>query len=309
MNSTWPLDRIDTSARESMATPLVSVIVPVYNDGLGMLTCLQALGRQTYPTNRFEVVVVDNGSQPRIRIRDGHPFLVRLQFCEIAGSYAARNAGVAIAEGEVLAFTDADCTPCPEWVESGVARLLGENGSKIIGGEVLVTEHRKRTGTSLYQHVVGFQQRENIQERNFSATANLFCTAQQFRDIGPFDERLLSGGDREWAWRALRRGYPIVFEPRAVVSTTPRVSLLAAIRQARRVAAGRHQIRAYGVAHIGADALRPHRSPGRSMLWILSCPKLSLWERAKVLNVAILIKTATVLEAMRLHMGGKAERR
>src|SRR6478672_8526953 len=44
--------------------PFVSVIVPVFNDPVRLRTCLQALGRQSYPRDRFEVIVVDNGSAP-----------------------------------------------------------------------------------------------------------------------------------------------------------------------------------------------------------------------------------------------------
>src|ERR1044071_6513252 len=103
--------------------PFVSVIVPVWNDSARLDRCLRALEEQTYPGDLYEVVVVDNGSDeplgPVIE-RHGRASLVRETK---PGSYAARNTGLAHARGEVVAFTDADCLPAPDWIEQGVARL------------------------------------------------------------------------------------------------------------------------------------------------------------------------------------------
>jgi len=108
--------------------PLVSVIIPVYNDPDGIRRCFEALRKQSYPTERFEILAVDNGSTDDTRavIQDalaGVPNGYLLVEDEIQGSYAARNAGIERATGEVLAFTDADCTPAPTWIESGVKTL------------------------------------------------------------------------------------------------------------------------------------------------------------------------------------------
>src|SRR5690606_21992846 len=126
----------------------------------------------------------------------------KLVVCRTPGSYAARNEAVKAASGSVLAFTDADCEPAPDWISAGVAELQRLSDSSIVGGEVRFAEPAKRSGTALYQMSVGFQQEENIRDRGFSATANLFCSYATFMRIGPFNELLLSGGDREWAWRA-----------------------------------------------------------------------------------------------------------
>lgn len=289
--------------------PDVTVIVPVFNDAAGVLSCLGALAGQTYPADRFEVVIVDNGSTPPLILPETFAFTVRVTRCETPGSYAARNAGVKAAAGKILAFTDADCIPRPEWIEQGVIRLSREGGRCIVGGEVRIVEPAERRGVSLYQFVTGFSQRENIEQKGFSATANLFCPVREFMASGPFDERLLSGGDREWAWRSARSGFRVVFEKHAVVETRPRTSLRAAIRQARRVAAGRKFLREHGLDHIGPQALAPHRSPLQSIRWILRQRQLSWWERIKVLQAATLLKGAGHIEAMRLHFGGSAERR
>src|SRR5918998_5105397 len=104
--------------------PFVSVIVPVYNDQEDLVLCLEALENQTYPKDRYEVVVVDNGSKESIE-----PVVSRFTCASAAredrpGTYAARKNGLRLARGEIIAFTDADCIPTPQWLEKGVGKLL-----------------------------------------------------------------------------------------------------------------------------------------------------------------------------------------
>jgi glycosyltransferase involved in cell wall biosynthesis len=97
--------------------PFVSVIIPVYNDVERLVLCLEALGKQTYARDRFEVVVVDNGSTSTIRpVVEAFPYCVAA-FEAQPGSYAARNRGIAVSRGEIVCFTDADCVPSEGWIE------------------------------------------------------------------------------------------------------------------------------------------------------------------------------------------------
>jgi glycosyltransferase involved in cell wall biosynthesis len=291
--------------------PQVSVIIPVYNDSTGVERILSALAQQSYPSDLIEVIVVDNGSQPPLSLdTSGLPFRSRILVCPVAGSYAARNYGTRSAQGEILAFTDADCIPERRWLELGVSQLLKLVENKwIVGGEILFLEPAQRSGTALYQYLIGFQQAENIAERNFSATANLFCWASTFSQVGPFDERLLSGGDREWCWRAEKLGIHVVYCPRAIIHTHVRSSLRGAIRQARRVAAGRRELKALKITHMGDEKVAPHRSGLSALMWILSNTELNGVQKAKVLFAATVIKLASILEEARLRLGSKPERR
>jgi GT2 family glycosyltransferase len=288
---------------------IVSVIIPVFNDQPGALNCLEALRAQSYPAEKTQVILVDNGSAPPLEIDQTYPFELHVERCLTPGSYAARNAGAGIATGDLIAFTDADCVPDKDWLRNGIAAIQSGRESCLAGGEVLISEPKIRTGVALYQYATGFQQRENIEAKGFSATANLFCSRDNFKRIGPFDERLLSGGDREWAWRARRTGIDITFVADAIVSTPPRTSLREATRQARRVAAGRYYLHVLELDWIGQPALHPHRGPIEALSWILRRSELSFFERLKVLGAASAIKTATFAERIRIRLGGLAERR
>lgn len=299
--------RADADFPDAREHPRVSVIVPVFNDQHGIEKLLAALRAQTYAN--FEVIVVDNGSTPPLDPGLAWPFSLSLLRCETPGSYAARNRGTWAATGGVLAFIDADCVPDPTWLEQGIARLTTGGERLVVGGEVLFNAPEQRSAVALYQLATGFQQEMNIQHRRFSATANLFCTTELFRELGGFDERLLSGGDREWAWRAAAAGAPTIFQPDAIVRTAPRTSLRDAIRQARRVAAGRHNLRVNALTHAGPEALTPHRSPLQAFLWLLHRDEFSLRERLSVIATAFVLRIVSLVETVRVRLGRPAERR
>src|SRR5207244_1921243 len=106
----------------SAPSPVASVVIPVFNDRQRLERCLDALEQQTYPAERFEVIVVDNGSTQTL---DDLATRYRIQLGRESrpGAYAARNRGLAMAVGEVIAFTDSDCLPDRDWMERGVAAL------------------------------------------------------------------------------------------------------------------------------------------------------------------------------------------
>lgn len=288
---------------------LTSVIIPVYNDVAGIARTLEGLAWQSWPVDGIEVLVVDNGSEQPVALLAEYPFPVQVIRCETPGSYAARNAGAAVAKGEVFAFTDADCIPCKHWLERGIDSLIEGKGKWAVGGEVVFTRDDSPTSVALYQMVIGFGQESNIRDKGFSATANLFCTKAQFEEVGPFDERLLSGGDREWAWRASKYQIGMVYQPDAIIYTAPRSTLRGAIRQARRVVAGRAGLRKLGLAHMGDAAVAKQRSSWESVSWILGNREFGVWGKLRVLSVATLIRCAAGVESVRLALGARAERR
>jgi len=289
---------------------LISVIIPVYNDQHGLDECLRALGNQSLPYQNFEVVVVDNASQPEIKLPKLANLNCILETCEKLGSYAARNVGVRIASGEVIAFLDADCLPEKDWLEQGLAAVQSAPLKTLVGGEVKLTTSEKPTAVELYQCLTGFGQQYNIEQQNFSATANLFVRQEQALLIGKFNENLLSGGDREWSWRAKAHGFDIKFSRSTLVATVPRKSLGAAIKQARRIAGGRYHFKKLSAADSHGDitGLAPRRGTWEATWWLLTHAELSLIDRSRVFSVAITLKLVQMIETFRLEKGASPER-
>jgi hypothetical protein len=206
----------DAKGKDRRLPPMVSVIIPVLNDPDGIRRCIDALRRQSYPEDRYELIVVDNGSTdstPDVAAELG----ARL-FRETTkkGSYAARNTGLENADGEILAFTDADCTPSRCWIEEGV-RPMNEDGADLVGGRVRFRLARHPTGAEVWDSVTNMQIDENIRTRGVAKTANLFAGQHVFDEIGDFPDDMTSGGDVAWTERATGHGFKLVYAPLAEV--------------------------------------------------------------------------------------------
>ena len=112
--------------------PLISIIVPVYNVKNYLEKCLQSICGQTY--KNLEIILIDDGSSDGsgelcnlFAQRDGR---IKVIHQTNAGQSAARNRGLAVAQGELLGFVDSD-----DWIEPDMYEflyhLLKENGADI----------------------------------------------------------------------------------------------------------------------------------------------------------------------------------
>src|SRR2546428_6111424 len=200
-----------------------SVIVPTYERPAAIVSCIRALTLLHYPKDRFEVIVVDDGSAEPVEAMIGK-FGGALQLRVIrqanAGPGSARNAGVKIARGEYLAFTDDDCMADGEWLNALDQRFQAEPQA-CVGGQVangLYDNPYSVASHLLLEHV-----REYFAERNssllFFTTNNIAFPAPALRKIGRFFNRyrLVASEDREICYRWTAAGGSLVWEPRAKV--------------------------------------------------------------------------------------------
>lgn len=219
--------------------PRVSVIVPVLNGGRRVERCLEALRNQTWPASRLEIIVVDNGSvdDTRARVRD-HGAVLMVER-SAASPYVARNAGLARARGEVLAFTDADCIPAKDWVEQGLAELERQ-GADLAGGQVRFSFGEHATAGELLDAVKNLDNERSIAELGAAKTGNLFVTRRVFDALGGFAADRRSGGDVEFTGRASGAGFALVYAPDALVEKRARRAPALARKQYR---VGRGELR------------------------------------------------------------------
>ncbi|HET9905373.1 MAG TPA: glycosyltransferase family 2 protein [Anaerolineales bacterium] len=101
-------------------TPTVSVIIPTYNRKDSLLRTLDSLKRQSFPAERMEVIVVDDGSSddtPTISSQK-FPFTFRYLRQKNQGATAARNYGAQTSQSEILIFIDDDVIPSAQTLEA-----------------------------------------------------------------------------------------------------------------------------------------------------------------------------------------------
>ncbi|MDA0323405.1 MAG: glycosyltransferase [Verrucomicrobia bacterium] len=113
-----------------------SIIVPAHRRPESLRRCLEALDGQDYPRERYEVVVVDDGSPDPLEplVHDATRGLrIRFERQAQQGPGPARNAGALVAHGQWLAFTDDDCVPQPGWL-SAFARQFERSPTALLGG-------------------------------------------------------------------------------------------------------------------------------------------------------------------------------
>ncbi|MGV2829977.1 glycosyltransferase [Myxosarcina sp. GI1(2024)] len=289
------------------ALPSVSAIVPVFNDLQRLHKCLAALATQIYPSELYEIVVVDNGSERSIINELACYQQVVYTYEPIPGSYAARNRGISIAKGKVIAFTDSDCIPQPEWLLNGVRALLSNPELGIVGGkvELFYQNPQQLTAVELYESLHAFPQKDNIDKFHFSVTANLFTFKHLFEEVGRFNQRLKSNGDREWCHRVFDRGYQLAYEAQAVVMHPARHSLAEMYRKHLRIVGGQEQLKPKFNLGLILGFLPPLKYCWRVLRLK---QKYSLVNKVQIILVMGILKYGGQLERIRIKTGSLAQR-
>lgn len=299
--------------------PFVSVIIPVFNDADRLKLCLEALERQTYGGDRYEVIVVDNGSTEDIKSVVA-PFSHAVYAHEARpGSYAARNKALTLAQGEILAFTDADCIPAPTWLEHGVRHLLQTPNCGLVAGRIELFFHdpSRPTAVELYDSVkIGFPQQKFLEESNYGATANVFTFRSVMEAVGSFDDTLKSSGDREWGQRVFAAGYQQFYADDAYVSHPARRTWGELHKKVVRITGGHldlQQKRGVSSVRFVADvllaSLKDFLPPFRMYFHICSYKNLKSHKQRIQFAIAMLyVRYVRGWERLRLLAGGASSR-
>jgi GT2 family glycosyltransferase len=203
-----------------------SIVVPTYDRLRRLAACLDALAALDYPRDAYEVVVVDDGSStPLDDVVAAHAgdATVRLHRQANAGPACARNAGLAHATGDWLAFTDDDCAPEPGWL-AALAAAADAHPDALLGGHTTNGLDGNRCAAAS-QLLVTYLYEElragpgEASEPAFFASNNIAAPAGRLRDLGGFDAAfpLAAGEDRDLCDRWRHAGGRLVHVPEAVV--------------------------------------------------------------------------------------------
>ncbi len=184
----------------------ISVVIPTLNRASKLERCLGALSRQSSDAD-FEIRGAEGGSTDgTLRLLEGSD-LPNLSFLieRKRGAGAARNSAVRAARGSLVAFTDDDCVPGPDWLSGLRAALPEDQKCAGVGGMVSPMKDcvvsrfldRSRAGRNI----------EWGGKAIHLPTTNSMYRRSALQDVGLFDERVLICEDIELSQRILRKGY------------------------------------------------------------------------------------------------------
>ena len=288
------------------STRFVSVVIPVYNNSELLRKCLTALANQTYSQEQYEIIVVDNGSQEDIKSVISDFQQAKLTYESKPGSYAARNQGFSVAKGEIIAFTDSDCIPAPDWIEKGVQNLLDDENCGLVGGRIEKIFKREDPSALEFYDSFFLNQKKYILAEKFGATANLFTRAKVLEDVGKFNPALKSNGDREWGNRVFASGYNLKYADDLVVRHPTRDSWSQIAKKSRRIIGGKYDLEKE--PNYIADAIWLLKPPVRMIANRWADKRLKNGQKLVFVLVVLFANYVGAFETIRLWLGFSSQR-
>jgi len=216
-------------------TVFISVIVPARNEAANIEACLQSLLSQNYPVNLFEIIVVDDHSEDdtAVRARALHDDRIRVVTAPGMQKKQALAYGVSLAQGELIASTDADCQAPPQWL-SLLASAYEKQQPAFIAAPVAFHKENNLLGYFQSLDYLGMMVLTGAgiySGRLLLANgANLAYPKAVFEEVGGFAgiDHVASGDDMFLLQKIARR-YPgrlfFIKNPEATVFTQPQPSL------------------------------------------------------------------------------------
>jgi glycosyltransferase involved in cell wall biosynthesis len=279
----------------------ISVVVPHLNDLDNLVRCIAALEAQSLPRGDIELIVADNGSACGLAEVAARVPTARVVHAVERGAGPARNCGVAACDGDLLAFTDSDCLPDPNWLAAGIAGL---GTSDVVGGQmqVSVRSAARMSGAEAFETVFAFDNETYVHAHGFSVTANLITTRAVFQRTGPFATGISE--DLAWCRAAVRCGHRIAYCPGAIVTHPARATYKDLAGKWQRLTVEAHGLwRAEGRGRLvwTLRAMAVLCSPVPHALRVMGSTRLPNWAtRLRALMVLLRIRSARCLWMLRL---------
>ena len=241
--------------------PAISTITPVYNDPTGIS---DTLGSLPLDDDRAEFVVVDNGSTDETEsvieeFERSYDSVRHLHEPGENSQFAARNTAIRATDSDVLAFVDADMLLPDDWLSS-VLDAFRATDAEFMASGVELTMPDEPTFAARYDHHTGFPVEQYIETQRFAPTCCLTIGRSVFEDVGLFDDRLQSGGDKEFGTRAHETGYDLHFAADVTMYHPTRNSVTALVDKASRVGRGHCQLQRYHPDRFGTPGISPRPS-------------------------------------------------
>lgn len=220
---------------------IVSIIVPVLNAESYIKDCLVSLINQDFPKYQYEIIIVDNGSKDNtVNILEEYKKDILILHESKKGAYIARNTGIDISKGKIIAFTDADCIVHKDWLKELYKGFTSDDIGCVVGavipypGKTLVEIYSGNKDLLSQKHTL------NSKFLPYGQTANVAFRREVFKKIGNFDQGLMSGGDADISWRMqMTTNFKLTYNSDSVIEHHHRSTFKGLFKQQFRYGFGR----------------------------------------------------------------------
>ncbi len=250
-----------------MLSKKVSVVIPTYNRGSYIHSCLKSLERQTMDNSSFEVIVVNDGSTDDTEeILSAFKESTKIDFRYITqpnrGVSAARNSGIKVSKGNYIAFTDDDCIVPTDWLEKLLSTI--ENAAENVvgvGGPLDNLSHTESNFLSRfldyidefnYAPVIGkffikpvfIEKLTGNEQIAYLRTSNAIFKKKHLLEVGGFDESFKKPGgeDPDLCYRLISSGYKFLFNKEINVLHKSRSSWKAYLKSLKNYLCGERRV-------------------------------------------------------------------
>lgn len=232
------------TSSENDSNPSVSVVIPVYADPEGLRTTLESFVSQSY--SELEIIVAvtpSSGKTLEVATEFQTEFQDLVQVVEVreSGRAKARNAGIAISQGDIIAFIDADIWLDKDWLNCAVSNLQISD-VEYLACSVDISSAKQNMGfVGRYDQALSIPVGHYVEDYQFAPTAALLVTRDLLEDVDNFDPELISGEDREFGNRVYSKGYELAVSDCAVYHP-PRTKISEQVQKAIRIGRGMEQL-------------------------------------------------------------------
>jgi glycosyltransferase involved in cell wall biosynthesis len=191
---------------ENLPGRFVSAIIPAHNEQEFIAGCIASVFNCRHPPGLLEILVVDHSSTDATKALANRAGATVLQ---LKGGRigAVRNTGLRAARGEFVAFVDGDCLVPANWLRSAILILESDSRIGAVGGPCL----SPNTGSWVERSLAPCYVRPGIvKPAKTLATSSFIARATLLKEIGQFDESLISGEDDDISNRIRQRGFALV---------------------------------------------------------------------------------------------------
>lgn len=188
-------------------TVSISIIIPALNEEKMIGRCFDSLAKLDFAREQFEVILVDNGSRDKtIAIADSFKDRLNLRVLQQTGVRISglRNLGARAAQGDILAFLDADCLPSSGWLDR-ILSLAPSDGAGVLGAHYLLPQESTWVGRTW--HI--YQEAPKSGEVSHIPAGDLIMRREDFLRLDGFDESIQTNEDYELCERARAAGMKV----------------------------------------------------------------------------------------------------